>query len=209
MALEPSDLDLVSRARKGEADAYGELASRYQKRLEALAFSLMTPALRRAHPVGDVVQETLTRGLESIGSFEWQGKESFLRWLGAITRNIIARAADRELRVAKLGLTLEPPAPGVSPSRKLRREERRERLDGALKMLTPEQREVIQLSRLEGLKLRDIAARTGRSEDAVKQLLARGLRSLRRRIGDTESLHLPGSGRSDREGGDERTKGSS
>jgi RNA polymerase sigma-70 factor (ECF subfamily) len=191
MALEPNDQELLRRARAGDRHAYGELASRYRTRLEALAFSLMTPVLRRAHPVEDIVQETLTRGLEAIGSFEWKGSESFLRWLGAIARNIIVQAVRREPLAAKPGLKLDAPAPGVSPSRRLRRQERQGRLDGALAALTPEQREVIRLSRLEGLKIREIAQRTGRSEDAVKQLLARGLRGLRRRMGDTESFHLP------------------
>ena len=47
------------------------------------------------------------------------------------------------------------------------------------------------MSRIEGLRIGEIAERTGRSVDAVKQLLLRGLRSLKRNFGDTESLHLP------------------
>jgi len=47
------------------------------------------------------------------------------------------------------------------------------------------------MSRIDGLKIREIAARTDRSVDAVKQLILRGLRSLKRHFGDTESLHLP------------------
>ena len=47
------------------------------------------------------------------------------------------------------------------------------------------------MSRIDGLRIKEIAERTGRSVDAVKQLLLRGLRSLKRNFGDTESLHLP------------------
>ena len=38
---------------------------------------------------------------------------------------------------------------------------------------------------------REIAARLGRTEEAVRQILSRGLKALRQRFGDTESLHLP------------------
>ncbi len=61
----------------------------------------------------------------------------------------------------------------------------------ALAQLTPDQRQAIQLSRIDGLKIREIAERMEKTPDAVQQLIARGLRSLRRHFGDTESLHLP------------------
>ena len=47
------------------------------------------------------------------------------------------------------------------------------------------------MSRIEGFKMREIAERTGRTVDAVKQLVLRGLRSLKRHFGDTGSFHLP------------------
>ncbi|MBN1419388.1 MAG: sigma-70 region 4 domain-containing protein, partial [Planctomycetes bacterium] len=55
----------------------------------------------------------------------------------------------------------------------------------------PEYREAIRLARIEGLKVKEIAERLGKSPGAVKHLLARGLKELRRRFGETESFHLP------------------
>ena len=57
--------------------------------------------------------------------------------------------------------------------------------------LSPDHRKAIILSRIEGLKVREIATRMHRSTDAVKKLLARGLLQLKRSFGDTESFHLP------------------
>ena len=79
----------------------------------------------------------------------------------------------------------------MSPSRLAQRGERLDRLEDALKKLTPDQRDAVRFSRLEGLKVREIADRMGKTPDAVQQLIVRGLRSLRRNFGDTESLHLP------------------
>jgi DNA-directed RNA polymerase specialized sigma24 family protein len=47
------------------------------------------------------------------------------------------------------------------------------------------------MARVEGLTARQIALRLGKKEEAVRQLLARALKRLKRTMGDTESLHLP------------------
>ena len=73
----------------------------------------------------------------------------------------------------------------------MRREERFERLEASLEKLSVDHREVILLTRVEGLTFAETAARMGRSPDAVKQLLYRALRELRSTFGETASLHLP------------------
>jgi DNA-directed RNA polymerase specialized sigma24 family protein len=83
------------------------------------------------------------------------------------------------------------PAAPTSLLTRLRRGERLERLRAAIAHLKPEQRQAIELARLEGLKIQEIAARLGKSPGAVKQLLARALDNLRASFGDTESLGLP------------------
>ncbi len=107
--------DLVRRAQDGDSGAFDELARLYRTRLEALAASRMTASLRRTCPIEDVVQETFTRALESIGGFQWKGEESFLRWLGAIARNFIARSARRGQRTVDLELVQDVPASGTDP----------------------------------------------------------------------------------------------
>jgi RNA polymerase sigma-70 factor (ECF subfamily) len=79
---------------------------------------------------------------------------------------------------------------GAPPSRAMRRQERRERLQGSLRKLSPDHRMVLELSRTEGLSIREIADRMGRTESAVKNLLLRATRRLRESFGDTESLGL-------------------
>ena len=50
---------------------------------------------------------------------------------------------------------------------------------------------MIELARLDGLPIQEIARRMDRSPNAVSQLLARALKQLRSSFGDTESLGLP------------------
>ena len=188
---EGSAEELVRRAKEGEKDAFVRLIEIYRRRLEALASSRMTLALRRKVSVEDVVQETITRAFESIGGFEWRGEDSFLRWLGTISRNVVARAARDKGSPLDPDLLRSLPGSGPSPSRLAQREERLERLEEALGRLTPDQREALQLSRIQGMKIREIAERMGKTTDAVQQLVVRGLRSLKRNFGDTQSMHLP------------------
>ena len=73
----------------------------------------------------------------------------------------------------------------------MRRNERFDRLEHSLEKLLPEHREVILLSRIEGLTMKEIAQKTGRPLSTVKYHLVCGLAELKKHFGDTESLHLP------------------
>jgi RNA polymerase sigma-70 factor (ECF subfamily) len=55
-----------------------------------------------------------------------------------------------------------------------------DQITGAMKHLTEEQQRVIELRFMEGRSTSQTAALTGKSEEAVKKLQARGLASLRR-----------------------------
>jgi RNA polymerase sigma-70 factor (ECF subfamily) len=82
---------------------------------------------------------------------------------------------------------------------RLRREERLQRLEAALRELSPEHREVIVLSRIENLPLAEVAERMERTPVAVSGLLLRALRKLRAAFGETESFALPARGLSGEE----------
>ena len=73
----------------------------------------------------------------------------------------------------------------------MRRSERFDRLEEALKTLSPDHRQVITMARVDGLKIKEIAERMNRSPNAVMQLLWRALEKLKASFGETESLHLP------------------
>ena len=73
----------------------------------------------------------------------------------------------------------------------MQRGERVDRLKAAMHRLSADHREVIHLARIQKLPFKEIATRMNRSPGAVKVLLLRALRELKRSFGETESLHLP------------------
>jgi RNA polymerase sigma-70 factor (ECF subfamily) len=184
--------DLVRKAQLGDRKAFEEVIADVEASLRSTVRSRIGPRLRGKLDPEDVFQDTVTRALESLDSFEWQGEGSFLRWLRGIAENLIRAEADKQRRRAVLELERPPSPPShVSADRGLRREERFDRLEKALRSLRPDHREVIMLARIDGLQIREIAERLGRSTSAVKNLLLRALKELKDSFGDTESFHLP------------------
>ncbi len=138
----------------------------------------------------DVLQETLAVAFQSIGRFSWQGEGSFYSWLGGIAEHVIANAA-RKKAWNHLEIKRDFSGRDPTPSKNLRRNERFDRLQDALNRLGPDHRKAILLSRVDGLKVHEIAKRMNRSPNAVYKLLARALLEMRQDFGDTESLNLP------------------
>jgi len=183
--------DLARRARGGDRAAFDELLVPLRARLESQVRARMGPRARGQVEPEDVVQEALLKACESLGRLEWQGEEAFYRWLASIAEHLIWRATERASRFP-VSLEEDPSGRASSAASRLRREQRARRLERALAELSPDHLEVVVLTRLEGLRIADVAERMGRSPNAVKKLLARALEELRRRFGDTTgSLRLP------------------
>jgi RNA polymerase sigma-70 factor (ECF subfamily) len=146
---------------------------------------------RAAASPEDVVQDTLLKAYERMTRLEWRGEEAFYRWLGSIAEHLIRDEARGAARL-HLGLEGDPPDRASSANRPLEREERLRRLEKAVAHLSPEHREAIVLTRIHGMRIAEAAGRMGRSPNAVRKLLGRALKDLRRRYGETSgSLRLP------------------
>ena len=104
---------------------------------------------------------------------------------------MVLKEASRHDPKGERFLECEPPGDEPSPSRSMRRGERFDRLEAALDNLSPDQRQVVELARLRGMPIKEIASRMQRSPDAVSHLLSRALKNLKETFGDTESLALP------------------
>lgn len=194
--------DLVERARSGDLQAFAELFEPLRPRLLASIRTRLSPAIRQRVDPEDVLQDTYVRGLHSLSRFDWRGEDSFGRWLEAIASHVALDVVRHEGRRPALRLERDVQGDGASPSRGLRRQERQERLMRALRTLSPDHQTVLELSRMEGQSIREIADRMGRTESAVKNLLLRATRRLRESFGDTESLGLDGGSSRDTEVGD-------
>ncbi len=200
--IEPEGLlPLIVKAKQGDREGLDALVRASEVWLRESLGPTLERLRQRGIDTDDVLHETIAQASCSIARFEWQGEGSFGRWLSGIARNLLLKALRRDRRGPRLEVLREvPPAPGPSPSRALRRVERRDRFESALANLPPDQREVIVLARIDGLASAEIAGRMGRSPAAVRQLLVRALRALRKAFGDTESLSLPPAGLEERGG---------
>ena len=182
---------LVIRAQNGNRSAFDALVRLYRDRLISLIHSRLGKQLGRYVDAEDILQEALVKAFQSIERFQWRGDDSFLRWLSAIAEHRIQDAARRHGAIRPSQLEVDIAAPGVSPSKAERRNERFERFEAALKQLSPDYSQAILLARIEGLSIEEVARRMNRSPNAVSHILLRALRKLRESLGDTESLHLP------------------
>jgi RNA polymerase sigma-70 factor (ECF subfamily) len=183
--------ELVERARQGDRAAFDELASAVAGGIVGRIRRRLGPALRGELDPEDVAQEALYRAFRSLREFRWQGAGSFEAWVHGIALRIVLYAGRERGKWKLLRISREPAAEDVSPSRGQRREERFERLERALERLSAEQRDVVQLVRLEGLSIAQAAERLERTPASVRGLLFRAMKSLRQSFGDTESLGLP------------------
>ena len=182
--------DLAYRAAAGNREAFDELVALYAPRLDGFVKTRAGQQVLNEIDIPDVVQETFAKAFQHIDRLSWHGERAFFGWLTSIAQNVIL-GASQKVRRAPLQLHRDIPDSGASPSKNLRRQERSDRLQEALRGLSPDYRIVIQLARIEKLAVADIAVRMNRSPNAVKKLLARALHELKKGFGDTESLHLP------------------
>jgi len=136
-------------------------------------------ALRRLRDRGaaeEVVQDVFTRAWRHAGEFDPQ-RSSLRTWLYGIARNAVI---DHERRRARR----PPAAPAEAPEaasldEPIERAVLRWQVELALGRLRSEHREVVALAHVQGLSVREIAARLGLAEGTVKSRTYYALQSLR------------------------------
>jgi RNA polymerase sigma-70 factor (ECF subfamily) len=186
----------VRRAREGDRGSFDSLLDGSRASLKAHVQRRIGSYLWGRVDPEDVLQEVYVRAWRSVAGFRGKDASAFLGWLKGIAEHVILDLLGQHKRkdVIYVEDTQDSPHRGPSPSKGLRREERLSRLEKALDSLSPAEREVIILVRIEGLKIKDAAGRMDRTPNAAMKLLTRALKRLKETFGDTESLHLPARG---------------
>jgi RNA polymerase sigma-70 factor, ECF subfamily len=166
---------LVELARKGDAEAFGQLYDHYQ----GSVYRFLYYRTRSVTLAEDLTSETFFRALRSMTGFRWQGKD-FGAWLMTIARNL----ATDHFKAGRTRLELTTDDMGQhddateGPESAVLAGLTNEILLGALKTLPDEQRDCLVMRFLQGLSIAETAEVLGRSEGAVKQLQLRGVRNL-------------------------------
>ena len=161
---------LLLRVGQGDREAFARLYSLTRGAVYALALSL----LHDAHEAQDVAQDAFIKVWESAPSYRPQG--SPMAWLLTIARNLSRSRLRQSGRQAELDEeewnSLPEENPEISP-------EDRAVLQEALAQLEAEERRIVLLHAVTGLKHREIAALLERPLSTVLSKYHRGLKKLR------------------------------
>jgi len=169
---------LVRRARKGDADAFGEIYDRYHDKVYAYVLHQVgTPA-----DAEDITAGVFLDVLEKIEGFTWQGA-GFSAWLFRIARNDVLdffrRRGRKSREITITDEILELPArENVEGQAETAEDERK--LLAAIGTLSEDQQQVVLLKLLANLSNRQVGDVVSKNEGAVKALQHRALISLRK-----------------------------
>lgn len=162
--------DLVRRARSGDREAFGGLVLLHHDRLYAIA----ARQLGAADDVQDVLQESFIQAWRHLDGFD--EARPFGPWLRTICRNRLLnflrdRAArrNRALELVDEALTATTPADGWEPVGA----QRVTALRACFEELPPGNRELVRRRYYHDQPVKELAARTGRSEAGMAMLLMR------------------------------------
>jgi RNA polymerase sigma-70 factor (ECF subfamily) len=188
--------ELVTLAKQGNKTAAEKLFSVYGDRVRRIVRLRMGKQLRQRMESTDLVQEVLLSAWRDMDNFELRSDGDLLRWLAKITerrindnfRKIYAdkRDARREVQYAGSSKTLSSDGIGplpkamqtTTPSVLVARSEDLDRLERAMTELKPEYRQVILLTKIDGLSYGQAGKELKRSPDAVRMLLSRAMSEL-------------------------------
>lgn len=183
---------LVTLAREGDETALNQLCRVYAARVLWLVRLRMGKELRSKLESMDVVQDVLIYAVRDLGDFTYKTEGDFVRWLSGVVENRIRDNLDklhadkRDIR-KEVRLNSDRIAAGDSfvgaaepidtktPSAIMSKSEDFDRLAKAIDTLKPEYREVIVLTKIEGLSYQDIGDKLGKSADAVRMLVSRAM----------------------------------
>ncbi|MEO6594508.1 MAG: sigma-70 family RNA polymerase sigma factor [Planctomycetota bacterium] len=178
---ETGSLVLLRRLRDGAKGAFDELYRRHHDELLLAVRAGMGPRLRAAMQSEDVLQSVAMEAFAVLQRSDEPPAGGFTALLRRMVRHRLvdrARALRRRKRTGSVPLT-DSVAQGLgTPVPPRYADPRYQRLERALLALPVELRDVIRMRRFDGLSSQDVAARTGRSDDAVRKVFSRAMARL-------------------------------
>ncbi|OLC82775.1 MAG: hypothetical protein AUH72_05820 [Acidobacteria bacterium 13_1_40CM_4_65_8] len=170
-------VDLVERVKSGDREALDQLCSRFLPALRRWASGRLPRWTRDLMDTDDLVQETVVRAMNRMGTFESRHEGALQAYLRQAVVNRIrdeVRRATRAPASAELDENLSDRA--ASPLEQAIGHEAIERYEAALAQLKPEEREAI-VARIEmECSYQEVAQALGKpSADAARMTVSRAL----------------------------------
>jgi RNA polymerase sigma-70 factor (ECF subfamily) len=190
---------LLERAADGDGAAREQLLERFRPRLRRMIAVRFDVRLAARVDPSDVVQETLAEAATKLNRYLKYRPVPFYPWLRQLAQRRLIDIHRRHVKARRRTVTREaaqvlPDRSAMSlavrllgrlssPSARLQRQERRDRVRTALAALPEVDRELLVLRVLEGLRTRETAAVLGMSETAVRSRQVRALERLKVLLG--------------------------
>lgn len=180
-----SDEQIVERALAGEAEAFGEIVRRWERKIFALTFGM----LGSAEEARDATQETFLSAYKNLGGFRGDAKVS--SWLHRIAVNQCISRQRRAYVRSETGIDDELEKAGErflaspthsSPAIFAERRERKDDVRRAVASLPTELREVVLMKEFEEMTFQEIAEALKIPLSTVKSRLYTALKQLRMRL---------------------------
>ena len=178
--MEPSEQDLVERAKGGDDDAFRVLVERHSRGVFRSAYRVTG----NSADADDVVQETFLRAYRALGSFD--ARATMATWLNRIAINcsldLIDSRKRRESRHADPELLSSLAATSASPDRIAIGSEMQRAIAEAMDQLSGNERTAFVLRHFEGMPLEEIGQILGIRLNATKNTVFRAVRKLREQL---------------------------
>ena len=185
-----TEQELVTRAKAGDSDAFGQLMEQNQNRIYSLALRMVG----NPEDAADLTQDAFLSAWRNLEGF--QGEASFSTWLYRLTSNACIdflrkekrkRAAGTVLYLddTEEGASLDLPDYDADPHKQLEQSEVRQGITDCMDALSEEHRKVLSLREISGLSYTEIADILGLEEGTVKSRIARARLALRKKLLET------------------------
>jgi RNA polymerase sigma-70 factor (ECF subfamily) len=173
------DIAFIELAQRGDRAAFGELVRRYQKRAYAVAYGLVG----NRDDALELAQESFAKAYKAMDRFETG--MPFYPWLYRIVKNTCLNHLSRRKRRGETSLDgmmedgQDFAARHDGPESIAGRAELRDRIAGAMRVLTDPHREILTLRHIEELSYAEIAGVLDVPKGTVMSRLLAARRSLR------------------------------
>ena len=179
MTMDDAALErLVEMARTGDPEAFGALFDHYY----VPVYRYVVSRVGRPSDAEDLAQLVFVKALEALPRYEARGVP-FGGWLFRLARNVVIDHIRTRREHAPLDLIVERSSGAEGPDELAVMRQEMDSVAVALRRLTPEQREAIELRFFAGLSAREAAVAMGRQEGTVRGLQFRAIAAIRRELG--------------------------
>src|SRR5688572_13856034 len=179
----PTDEDLVAAFQQGDASAFDELVSRWDRRIHGAVYRVVGPG----EDARDLCQEAFLKAYRGLGTFKREAR--FSSWLYQIAINVCRDRLRRRRGKTAVSLDELEDAPGSalrtgtpSPLELVEARDLRHLVAEAMATLSDDEREVVILKEYQDLTFPEIAEALEVPLSTVKTRLYRGLAQLRHQL---------------------------